>query len=184
MTWTITRPGEGAFSSKIAENTALTPKNWWFLPYDQLNLELLDGKECNGIILIESTKKAKSLPYHKQKLFFVISSIRHFAVECNNLGIPTLHISSNGPYHEVIGELSKRLGPINLNRPSERSLRRELEPLEESGKIILHKHTGWLTEKDWFVESNGLEPPFRMDKFYRKSRKMLDWLMELSLIHN
>lgn len=178
MTWAITRPGDGAFSSKIAENTALTPNNWWFLPYDQLNLELLDGKECNGIILIESTNKAKSLPYHKQKLFLVISSIRHFAVECNNLAIPTLHVSTNGPYHEVIGELSERLGPINVNRPSERSLRIELESLEKGGKVIFHKHPGWLTEKSWFVESNGLEPPFRMDKFYRKARKELGWLMD------
>lgn len=57
---------------------------------DQLNTELgafTDADPQHDVILIvESHKKISSRPWHRQRLHFLISSMRHFAQDLRTLG--------------------------------------------------------------------------------------------------
>ncbi|MDR9409302.1 MAG: cryptochrome/photolyase family protein, partial [Balneolaceae bacterium] len=67
-----------------------------FILHDQLNLEAWPDwikKEKPLLIFIESKEKGESLPYHKQKLTYVLSSMRHFAIECTESGFNVLYHS-------------------------------------------------------------------------------------------
>ena len=178
MVWTSVASGNGPFSSKLKKPDVQSIESWWYLPYDQLNLGLLPQEESIGIILIESEKQARRRPYHKQKLCYILSNMRHFAIETQEKGIPVLYATTTEQYDEPLRDLAKQIGPISMLRAAERELRTTLRPLIDEGHLIEHEHTGWLTPQTWFTETVGTEPPFRMDRFYRRVRKEKGWLME------
>ncbi len=178
MVWVSIASGNGPFSSKMKNPDVQSIESWWYLPYDQLNLGLLPQEESIGIILIESEKQARRRPYHKQKLCYILSNMRHFAIEAQERGIPVLYTTTTEQYDEPLWDLAKKIGPINMLRAAERELRITLKPLIDEGHLIEHEHTGWLTPQTWFTETVGTEPPFRMDRFYRRVRKEKGWLME------
>ena len=80
------------------------------LPYDQLNLDLLPSHDSIGIILIESEKQAKRRPYHKQKLCYILSNMRHFAIETVRKGIPVVYVSTTEQYDEPLRALAQEFG--------------------------------------------------------------------------
>ena len=156
--------------------------DWYFVCYDQLNHDIFPwskgDRTSTGLIFIESEAKGKSLNFHKQKLALLLSNMRHFSKEAQELGHPIKYLYTSGNYHDLLFKVSNDLGPINVVIPAERSMRIELEPLFSTGNLIRHEHNGWLTKREWFVESVGVKPPFRMDKFYQRVRKETGILME------
>ena len=178
MVWSKIAGGTGAFSSQMKSSHPADALTWWYLPYDQLNLELLPNLDSVGIVLIESEKQAKRRPYHKQKLCYILSNMRHFATEIASKGIPIVYVMTNEQYDEPLRALVQEFGPINMHRAAERELRSTLAELIKDESIIEHPHPGWLTPQNWFTETVGNEPPFRMDRFYRRVRKEKGWLME------
>ena len=92
MVWSKIAGGTGAFSSQMKSSYPSDALTWWYLPYDQLNLELLPNLDSVGIVLIESEKQAKRRPYHKQKLCYILSNMRHFAIETASKGLSLIHI--------------------------------------------------------------------------------------------
>ena len=89
-----------------------------------------------------------------------------------------MYRSTDGNYHDELTKLCQEVGSINMVNPAERSLRSEIKPLLEAGKISMLEHDGWLTKREWFTETVGNEPPFRMDKFYQRVRKETGVLMQ------
>ena len=178
MSWRRTTSGDGAFSSLLRDDSLQDVDSWWFLPYDQLNLSFFEGKASYGIILIESEEQGKRRPYHKQKLSFLLSNLRHFALETQAKNIPVLHFTTTGQYNEALNGILKEISTIHMFKPAERELRITLKPLIDEGLINIHEHPGWLTPQEWFTSTVGTEPPFRMDRFYRNVRKKTGWLME------
>ncbi|MGB1525788.1 MAG: cryptochrome/photolyase family protein, partial [Candidatus Poseidoniaceae archaeon] len=136
MVWANVEGGTGAFSSQMKSFKPSEATSWWYLPYDQLNLDLLPNQESIGIILIESEKQAKRRPYHKQKLCYILSNMRHFAIETLSKGIPVLYVSTNEQYDEPLEALAQGFGPINMYRAAERELRLTLSQLIEEESII------------------------------------------------
>ena len=156
--------------------------SWFFVPYDQLNHYIfpwanLERKKA-GLIFIESSKKGNSKNFHKQKLALLLSNMRHFSDEAKSLGHPIIYEKTTFGYREVLENLYEQLGQIQVVKPAERELRVELDPLLNSGKIWFLEHDGWLTKRNWFLESVGDKPPFRMDRFYQRVRKETGVLME------
>ena len=129
------------------------------MSYDQLNLELL--KEIHekigsiGILLIESEAKGRSRPYHKQKLAFVLSNLRHFALEVQSSGYQVRYIVSQEDYSQTLSSLRDELGVIHCIEHAERSTRVEVQQLVEEGDLIVHPHSGWLTPQAWFTDAVG-----------------------------
>ena len=171
----------GSFGESIHPVDAESVEAWVWLAYDQLNMAFLDALGLEGqvgVVLIESSHKARRRPYHQQKLGVLLSNQRHFALELQAAGYPVMYVIGQQTYAETLDALCVTLGTIHGVRAAERELRLEVAPLEQAGRLILHEHTGWLTPRTWFVESVGVEPPFRMDAFYRKVRQATGWMME------
>ena len=161
-------------------NKTEAPSRWYFVCYDQLNHDIFPwskNREDIGLILIESELKGNSLNYHKQKLAMLLSNMRHFAKEAEELGHQVRYYFTKGNYKDELSKIIEKLGSIFLVEPAERSMRIELQQLVDLGKIILQKHDGWLTKREWFTQTVGTNPPFRMDKFYQKVRRETGILM-------
>ena len=105
-----------------------------------------------GLVLVESLWKPNQRPY-KQKLAFLLTSMRHFALEAAKAG----HRSSTWPrpetYAEALEGFAGEYGPLTFMRPAERELRCHLGPLVEAGILVEHPHEGWLTTPDDFLTS-------------------------------
>ena len=145
MGWSKVEGGTGVFSSQVGSFDPSDATSWWYLPYDQLNLELLPDLDSVGIVLIESEKQAKRRPYHKQKLCYILSNMRHFALETQRKGIPVVYVSTNQQYDESLLKLAQEFGTIHMLRAAERELRLTLASLIEGGTIVERPHPGWLT---------------------------------------
>ena len=170
----------GALGDTLSPVGPEAASSWVWLAYDQLNVAFLDALPSDdvGVVLIESASKAKRRPYHQQKLGVLLANQRHFAVELQARGIPVLYLLTDANYALPLREVSRACGPVHCFRHAERELRLEVEPLVASGLLVEHAHPGWLTPPEWFVESVGETPPFRMDAFYRKVRQQTGWMME------
>ena len=168
------------FTSAI-KDTPVDVNCWHFVAYDQLNSDLLptfsDPSQL-GLIFIETSWKAKQIPYHKQKLALLLSNQRHFALEMQESGHPIKYIFSDKEYSEVIAGLNEKIGQISVVKPAELTLRKSLDELHQLGKIKISEHRGWLTTSEDFITSLGEQPPWRMDKFYRHIRKKYNILLD------
>ncbi len=158
-------------------------RKWIFVASDQLSDQLgpLSREKAGklGIVLVETPAKAARRPYHRQKLALVLANLRHFALEQAARGVAVRHVVSSGGYLAALQPLVPVLGPLRMMRPAERELRSELQPLIDSGGLVVIPHEGWLTTETDFNESqHGGKPPFRMDAFYRQVRRGTGLLME------
>lgn len=162
----------GEVSIFHAQLSFLQPKGkhlrrWLFLPYDQLSDQLgpLSREPANelGIVLVESSWKAKQRPYHQQKIALILANMRHFALEQAKRGVKVRYLMGDGPYHALLSPVIAELGPLRVMRPAERELRADLVTLFKSGGLIEIPHEGWLTTADDFAELG--KPPWRMDAF-------------------
>ena len=155
----------------LQELKAINPegsgRRWLYLPYDQLSDQIgLLSREKPGdmaVLLVENPEKAARRPYHKQKIAWILTQQRQFALEQAARGV---HVAYRvGDYAQE----ARRLG-CAVARPAERELRQELQDFE------FLPHEGWLTSEAQF-RSLG-KPPWRMDAFYRKVRQDSGILME------
>ena len=106
------------------------PKHWYFVAYDQLNLNFgpwSRGKPGDaGLVLVESLWKPNQRPYHKQKLAFLLTSMRHFAIEAAKHGHPVVYLAGTESYAQALETFSTDNGPLTFMRPAERELRHHL----------------------------------------------------------
>ena len=148
-------------------------RRWLFVPYDQLTDAVgplaQAPPEDLGIVLVECPAKAARRPYHKQKLALILANLRHFAVEQARRGVAVRHVVADAGYAEALREQAARLGPLEVQRPAERELRVELQPLRDEGLLIERPHQGWLTSAADFDHLG--QAPWRMDAFYRGVRR-------------
>ncbi len=159
-------------------NSAEQNRTWVFVPYDQLSHEIGPlaelAPEQAGIVLIETTWKGRRRPYHKQKLAWILSNQRHFALEQAKRGVAVRYVFSSKAYSDVLEELADELGPFKVARPAERELRVQLQ---DAPFIEICPHTGWLTTEAEF-DASQTSKPWRMDAFYREVRQRTGILME------
>jgi len=86
-------------------------KNWIFVCYDQLSWEnsLLKDSDpkSTGLLFIETSSKPRRRPYHKQKLVFILSAMRHFAKEAQARGYTVHYHHNDTGYAAGLEELRK-----------------------------------------------------------------------------
>lgn len=153
-----------------------------FILHDQLNLSawpdwVIDEKPL--LIFIESREKGEELPHHKMKVTFVLSSMRHFALECHDNGFPVLYHSTNGHFDDGLKELLQDFsGELTYMTPSEWDSRQRLRGLDES----LSCDVSEIPNSFFFADPNEwkekIEPGYRMEYFYRDMRKKTGYLMD------
>ncbi len=153
---------------------------------DQLNpgmsaLEGLSPSEC-GVLMVESLARARRLPYHKQKLTLVWSSMRHFAQELRQLGYTV-------DYYEAQPYLKPALeAHIDTYQPARFRLMetaeygrnvRLVETLEGSGiDVEVTPNNLFLSDRSEFFDQARKKKTLMMESFYRRMRRKTGLLMD------
>ncbi len=170
------------FREALAEAapSSTSGRRWVYVPYDQLTDEVgplaEESPDSLGIVMVESAHKGGRRPYHQQKLQWLLANGRHFALEQARRGVAVDFRASEAPIAELLAEAVAEHGPLEVRRPAEYELRREIAPLLADGRLVERPHGGWLTDEADFDRLGA--PPWRMDVFYRHVRKRTGVLMD------
>lgn len=155
-------------------------RRYLFVPYDQLSSAMgplsREPAQELGVVLVESREKAGRRPYHRHKLAFVLSNLRHFALEQAARGVHVVHVAGDHGYAEALRGVVPELGQLRVQEPAEYELRHELAPLVAEKKVVVVPHEGWLSSEQDFAQACPA-PQFRMDAFYKHMRKRTGILM-------
>ncbi len=132
-----------------------------FVLHDQLNLSAWPGwvtDEKPLLIFMESQAKGRSLPYHKKKLTYVLSSMRHFALECQKRGFPVYYHATSDHYNEGLKELLDSYVELEISymKPAEWETRQMLRELsdEYGDRLSELENTFFLAEAREWTEKN------------------------------
>ncbi|NBR77706.1 MAG: deoxyribodipyrimidine photolyase, partial [Microbacteriaceae bacterium] len=73
-----------------------------YIPFDHLNktkgvLKDLDKKN-DLVVLVESKRMTTGRPWHKERLFYLISSARHFALELRDSGVSVEYVKAENTF--------------------------------------------------------------------------------------
>lgn len=153
-----------------------------FILHDQLNLKAWPewiNDEKPLLIFIESKAKGESLPYHKQKLTYVLSSMRHFAIECAKSGFNVFYYSTEGHYDDGLSAILDGFdGQLTFMTPSEWDTRERLRSVKSNFKDQVQEipNSFFLADIDQWKDKIG--PNYRMEYFYRDMRKQTGYLMD------
>lgn len=153
-----------------------------FILHDQLNLSvwpksMMDGKPL--LIFVESRQKGTEIPHHKKKAVYVLSSMRHFALECQNMGFDVLYYSTPGHFDDGLYTILEEFaGEISFMTPSEWDSRNRLRDMMKKypGRVSEVPNQFFLADvEEW---TKRIEPGYRMEYFYREMRKRTGFLMD------
>jgi deoxyribodipyrimidine photolyase-related protein len=154
-----------------------------FILHDQLNRsvweEWLDKSGETLYLMMESRAKGKELPHHKKKVTFILSAMRHFALELERDGYPVLYDSTTLHFDERIQEwLEGSKASLILMEPQEWDTRERFKRLQET----YSERIKWLPSGFYHADTekwkDRISPGFRMEYFYRDMRKQTGYLME------
>ncbi len=152
-----------------------------FVLHDQLNLDAWPEwvtREKPLLIFIESRKKGEEVPHHKIKAVYVLSSMRHFALECAENGFDVLYHSSNAHFDDGLIEIMNDYdGTLYYMTPSEWDSRQRLEKVksERNGSVKEIPNGFFLADADQWIDK--IKPGYRMEYFYREMRRNTGYLM-------
>lgn len=153
-----------------------------FILHDQLNINAWPEwvkREKPLLILMESRAKGEELPHHKMKAVYVLSAMRHFALECSEAGFPVFYHSTKKHFDEGLGNiLTSFTGDFFFMTPSEHDTRRRLRGLKKnlSCRITEIQNGFFIADPTEWTEK--IEPGYRMEYFYREIRRKTGYLMD------
>lgn len=163
----------------------MTPTIWLFEDQLSLDLEPLDRSKEAPVLLIESDYNMRRLPYHRKRLVFLISAMRHFVRELRSVGRTVVHypLQEIG-YRDSLSALRHHIRQTGCREfwvmePSEYHTRQWLDTLPDRMdiKITYFPNTLFLTDRDEFRRwARHVKSPV-MEHFYRKMRQKYDILM-------
>ena len=153
--------------------------------HDQLHTDYFPEwvhEERPLLLFIESAHKAKSRPYHKQKLMFVLSAMRHFALECHQKGYPIWYESTVHSFEQGLTTLLKKHQHWQLHHmePNEWDSIQAIQQVQnQTRRVHTYKNTLFLADMDEFKDR--IQSGWRMEFFYREMRRKTGYLMDGNL---
>jgi len=156
-----------------------------YLPFDQLSLThgvmAHADKSTDTILLVESARMVDPKVYHPERLFFLVSSARHFHAELLEKGFNAIYrkapTTADG-IREVQAELAKKNKgasiPILAAQQSSYRLQASLESL--AAEFV--ENDFFLTPRSLFLSWAADQKSYLMENFYRKQRTRLGLLMD------
>lgn len=150
-----------------------------YVPHDHLNASFGVLKDADPaadvVVLVESARMVTGRPWHKERLFFLLSSARHFAKELQDAGFEVHYIQAPTTLEglEVARGLVGNL-PVFCAEPSSH---RQFQQLQEAGLYFV-ANDFFLTSRDLFVQWAEKQKTYVMENFYRAQRQRLNILMQ------
>ncbi len=176
------RPFYHHIDQRITRKTRQVFKRVVFILHDQLNRTVwqdwLDKSGETVYLFIESKEKGKELPHHKKKVVFILSAMRHFALELERDGYPVLYDATTRHIDDRLREWIDHTDAEYIwMTPQEWDTDKRFRKLEDDfPHRITRVASGFYfaCEKEWV---SRITPGFRMEFFYREMRKKTGYLM-------
>ncbi|TVQ66124.1 MAG: cryptochrome/photolyase family protein [Balneolaceae bacterium] len=179
----MTRPYLTEIDRKIPETKLSGFTAAVFILHDQLNLDAWPGWVKNEkplLIFMESGEKGMEIPHHKTKAVYVLSSMRHFALECHRQGYPVFYHSTKGHFDDGLAELINQMpaeGVIWFMTPSEWDTRERIRATSEKNPSRFKEIPNGFFMADPEQWKAKIKPGYRMEFFYREMRRQTGYLM-------
>ena len=158
---------------EVSPATQSVRPNVVYIPYDQLSDQIGPLSRWSPtdttIIMLETSHKGTRRRYHKQKLAILLSNNRYFAMEQARRGVQVIYQCGTEDYGTMLSKIQQvyQIPQIDVMRPAERELRKELKPHIEAGWLRPIKHEGWLSTRE-DLENTSTYAPWKMANFYQK----------------
>lgn len=153
-----------------------------FILHDQLNLDAWPEwvKEDKPLLIfMESRGKGIELPHHKFKVTYILSSMRHFALECKDKGFDILYHSTNGHFDDGLREIINDYdGTLYYMTPSEWDSRVRLSSIKNEYQDRITEIPNGFFLADAIQWKEKITPGYRMEYFYREMRRQTGYLMK------
>jgi deoxyribodipyrimidine photolyase-related protein len=150
-----------------------------YIAHDHLNSEYGVLKDADPttdvVVLVESQRMTSGRPWHKERLFFLLSSARHFADELQEKGFQVRYLQAPTTL-EGLNQAKQEFGdpPIHCAEPSSH---KQFQQLQAAG-LVFHPNDFFLTSRELFVQWAEKQKTFVMENFYRAQRLRLNILMQ------
>jgi deoxyribodipyrimidine photolyase-related protein len=150
-----------------------------YIPFDHLHRKYGALKDADPkddlIVLVESARMTTGRNWHKERLFFLISSARHFAQSLEEEGFSVEYLKAATTV-AGLKEVQKKYPklPIICAEPSSF---RQFEALKAHGVAFI-ENDFFLTPRPLFQSWAADQKNYLMENFYRKQRTRLNVLME------
>jgi len=150
-----------------------------YIPFDHLHRNfgaLKDADPVNDVIaLIESARMTTGRNWHKERLFFLISSARHFAQSLTDEGFSVEYVKAATTV-DGLKSIQKKYAKLPTIC-AEPSSFRQFEALQKHG-VTFVENDFFVTSRSEFTTWAESQKTFVMEGFYRKQRLRLDILMD------
>jgi deoxyribodipyrimidine photolyase-related protein len=150
-----------------------------YIPFDHLHRDFgilkSADKSSDLIVMVESQSMIKGANWHPIRLYFLISSARHFAQSLRDEGFEVRYIKAT---NTVAGleEIKNEFPEITFHATEQSSFRLS-RALTEFG-VEFVENDFFLTPRPLFASWAGSQKSYLMENFYRKQRVRLNVLME------
>ena len=150
-----------------------------YVPFDHLHRNFGALKEADPtsdvVAIIESARMTTGRSWHKERLFFLISSARHFAQTLKEEGFQVEYVKTPTTI-DGLNVIQKKYS-IDSVICAEPSSHRQFAALKEFGVTFI-PNDFFLTPRPLFAQWAGSQKSFLMENFYRLQRTRLDILIE------
>lgn len=150
-----------------------------YIPFDHLHRNYGVLKEADPqqdrILFVESARMRSGRNWHPERLFFLISSARHFVEVLRDEGFEVDYIKAPTTRDGISG-LLKKFPNLTLHATKQSSFKLQ-RTLEELGANFV-ENDFFLTPRALFEEWAGRQKSYLMENFYREQRKRLNVLMK------
>ncbi len=150
-----------------------------YIPFDHLHRSygaLKDAQRKEDVIaFVESARMTTGRPWHKERLFFLISSARHFAQSLKDEGFTVEYVKAPTTI-DGLNEIKAKHNnlPITCAEPSSFT---QYEALKNYGATFV-ENDFFLTPRPLFTLWAEKQKSFLMENFYRAQRIRLNILVE------
>ena len=150
-----------------------------YIPFDHLhrNYGALNGADPKHdvIAIVESARMTTGRNWHKERLFFLISSARHFAKLLEAEGFQVEYVKAPTTIDGLKSIQKKhKITEVICAEPSSH---RQFAALKEFGATFI-PNDFFLTPRSLFADWAGSQKSFLMENFYRLQRTRLNILIE------
>ena len=145
-----------------------------YIAHDHLNRDRgvlkLANPATDVVVLVESARMTSGRPWHPERLFFLLSSARHFAAELEAEGFTVRYLKAETSIDGLIAARTE-FGDLPIHS-AEPSSYKQLEQLREFGVAFI-PNDFFLTSRPDFKLWADRQKTFVMENFYRAQRVRL-----------